>query len=55
MRKPDEARLSAALEFSMRLNGAQGFAYPPVVASGCAALTLHYGVFVVVVFGVVGI
>ncbi|KAL2919363.1 aminopeptidase [Polyrhizophydium stewartii] len=37
-----EHQLSAVLEFHLRMQGADGFAYVPVVAGGRNALTLHY-------------
>jgi Xaa-Pro aminopeptidase len=38
----NEHQLSAIMEFNIKLRGAQRYSYPPVVAGGVNANTLHY-------------
>lgn len=38
----EESHLHAILEYECRMGGAERLAYPPVVASGPMANTLHY-------------
>lgn len=38
----EESMLHAILEYECKLQGAQFLAFPPVVASGLSANTLHY-------------
>lgn len=37
-----ESQLWASVEYHSRMNGAQYLAYPPVVAGGARANTIHY-------------